>query len=53
MYLHRRIDLMRVVPFEQLERAAVEHRLGAPGQGVPEPSISGRADGAGPRKSPP
>jgi arsenate reductase len=27
MYLARRIDLMRVLPFEQLERAAVEHRL--------------------------
>ena len=40
MYLHRRIDLMRVVPFEQLERAAAEHRLGALGKPLPDSAAS-------------
>ena len=40
MYLHRRIDLMRVVPFEQLERAAAEQRLGAIGKPLPDSTAS-------------
>jgi arsenate reductase len=47
MYLHRRIDLMRVVPFEQLERAAAELRLGALGQANPDPTAAaGTSSGA-------
>jgi protein-tyrosine-phosphatase len=40
MYLSRRIDLMRVLPFEQLERAAAEHRLGAIGKPLPNRTAS-------------
>jgi protein-tyrosine-phosphatase len=40
MYLHRRIDLMRVLPFEQLERAAAEQRLGALGKPLPDSTAS-------------
>jgi len=48
MYLHRRIDLMRVLPFEQLERAAVEHRLGALGKPLSDSTASaGTGSGAG------
>jgi len=46
LYLNRRIDLMRVLPFEQLERAAAEHRLGALGQAVPEDDTAGRTNAA-------
>jgi protein-tyrosine-phosphatase len=49
MYLSRRIDLMRVLPFEQLERAAAEHRLRALGQGVREARVSGGAGTAADR----